>query len=96
MGDHAGALKHLEFAVDLPGHGAPFTDKNLITEFQSYLTDLLAQAAKLRAQGVSADEAAKRVDLTSHAKAFPDIQGPGAEVRGVRRVYAWMDEKARK
>jgi glyoxylase-like metal-dependent hydrolase (beta-lactamase superfamily II) len=90
------ALKRLDFTVDLPGHGAPFTGKKLIGEFQSYLTDLLAQAAKLRAQGVSADDAARRVDLTSHAKAFPDIQGPGAEVRGVRRVYAWMDERGGK
>jgi hypothetical protein len=52
--------------------------------------------AKLRAQGISADEAAKRVDLTSHAKDFPDIEGVGAEVRGIRRVYAWMDERGRK
>src|SRR5882757_4548736 len=90
------ALKRLDFTVDLPGHGAPFTDKGLITAFQSYLSDVVAQAAKLRAQGVSADEAAKRVDLTAHAKDFPDIEGVGAEVRGVRRVYAWMDERGRK
>lgn len=90
------ALKRLDFTVDLPGHGAPFTNKGLITAFQSYLSDVLAQVAKLRAQGVSADEAAKRVDLTSHAKDFPDIEGVGAEVRGIRRVYAWMDERGRK
>jgi cyclase len=90
------ALKRLDFVVDLPGHGAPFTDKGLITAFQSYLRDILAQAARLKAQGVSADEAAKRVDLTAHAKDFPDIQGRGAEVRGVRRIYAWMDERGRK
>jgi len=90
------ALKRLDFTTDLPGHGAPFKDKGLITAFQSYLTDVLAQAAKLKAQGVSADEAAKRVDLRSHAKDFPDIEDAGAEVRGVRRIYAWMDEKGRK
>ena len=90
------ALKRLDFTTDLPGHGAPFTSKGLITAFQSYLTDVLAQVAKLRAQGVSADEAAKRVDLTSHAKDFPDIEGVGAEVRGIRRVYAWMDERKQK
>ena len=90
------ALKRLDFTVDLPGHGAPFTDKGLITAFQSYLKDVMAQAAKLKAQGVSADDAAKRVDLTAHAKDFPDIQGKGAEVRGVRRIYAWMDERGRK
>ena len=90
------ALKRLDFTTDLPGHGAPFTDKGLITAFQSYLTDILGQAAKLKAQGVSADDAAKRVDLRSHAKAFADIEDVGAEVRGVRRIYAWMDEKGRK
>jgi cyclase len=90
------ALKSLDFVIDLPGHGAPFTDKGLITAFQAYLTDVLAQVAKLRAQGVSPDDAAKRVDLTSHARDFPDIQGPGAEVRGIRRVYAWMDEHGQK
>jgi len=90
------ALKRLDFRVDLPGHGAPFTDKGLITAFQSYLRDLLAQAARLRAQGLSADEAAKRVDMTAYAKSFPDIQGPGVETRDMRRVYAWMDEQKRK
>lgn len=90
------ALKRLDFRVDLPGHGAPFTDKGLITQFQSYLRDLLAQSTKLRAQGLSADDAAKRVDLTAYAKAFPDIQGPGVEVRNMRRIYAWMDEQKRK
>jgi len=90
------ALKRLDFAIDLPGHGAPFKDKRLITAFQSYLSDVMAQAAKLRAQGVSADEAAKRVDLRSHAKDFPDIEDVGAEVRGIRRVYAWMDERGKK
>jgi len=90
------ALKRLDFAVDLPGHGAPFKDKGLITAFQSYMTDILAQVAKLRAQGVSADDAAKRVDLRSHAKDFPDIEDVGAEVRGVRRIYAWMDERGPK
>jgi glyoxylase-like metal-dependent hydrolase (beta-lactamase superfamily II) len=90
------ALKRLDFAVDLPGHGAPFKDKGLITAFQSYLSDVLAQTAKLRAQGVSADDAAKRVDLRSHAKDFPDIEDVGAEVRGIRRVYAWMDERGKK
>ena len=90
------ALKRLDFTTDLPGHGAPFADKGLITAFQAYLRDVVAQAGRLRAQGVSADDAAKRVDLTKHAKAFPDILGPGAEVRGVRRIYAWMDEQKRK
>jgi glyoxylase-like metal-dependent hydrolase (beta-lactamase superfamily II) len=88
------ALKKLDFATDLPGHGAPFRDKGLITAYQGYLTDLMKQAAALRQQGASADEAAQRVDLTSYKKDFPQIQGPGADLRGVRRLYQWMDEQA--
>ena len=90
------ALKKLDFDVDLPGHGVPFTNKSLITAYQSYLQDLTAQAAKLKGQGVSADDAARRIDLTSHAKDFPAIQGPGVDIRGARRVYAWMDERGQK
>ena len=90
------ALKKLDFALVLPGHGTPFRDKGVITAFQSYLTDLMKQGASLRKQGVPADEAAKRVDLTSHKKDFPEIQGPGAEVRGVRRLYQWMEERGQK
>jgi glyoxylase-like metal-dependent hydrolase (beta-lactamase superfamily II) len=90
------ALKKLDFALVLPGHGTPFPNKSLITAFQSYLTDLTKQAADLRKQGLSAEQAAQRVDLTSHSKDFPQIQGPGADLRGMRRMYAWMDERARK
>ncbi len=90
------ALKKLDFDLVLPGHGAPFTGRGLITAFQNYLTDLTAQAAKLRQLGVSADEAARRVDLTAHQKDFPQIQGPGADLRGMRRVYAWLEEKGKR
>ena len=58
-----------------------------------YLKDLVTQVAALRKQGLSADEAAQKVDLTSHKADFPQIQGPGADVRGVRRMYEWMDER---
>jgi len=91
-----GALNRLDWGVTLPGHGVPYTDKGLVTAYQAYLRDVMAQAAKLRAQGVSADEAAKRVDMRAHAKSFPDIEDVGAEVRGIRRLYAWMDETGRK
>ena len=89
-------LKNLDFAVDLPGHGVPFGDKNMITEFQAYLKDLVTQVSALKAQGVSPEEAAQRVDLTAHARYFPQITGPGADLRGVRRVYAWLDERDKK
>jgi cyclase len=90
------ALKKLDFETDLPGHGMPFKGKALITAFQGYLRDLTKQAGDLRKQGVSAEVAAQRVDLTAYKSSFPQIQGRGADLRGMQRMYAWMDEKTRK
>ena len=89
------ALKKLDFNTVLPGHGVPFHDKALITAYQSYLQDLITQVAALRKQGLTADQAAQKVDLPSHASAFPQITAVGADLRGVRRVYEWMDETHR-
>jgi len=90
------SLKKLDFDTVLPGHGMPFKGRALITAWQGYLTDLMKQVAVLRKQGLSADDAAQKVDLTSYKKDFPQIQGPGADLRGVKRLYEWMDEKAKK
>ena len=90
------ALKKLDFDTVLPGHGVPFHEKALITAYQSYLKDLMTQVAKLRTQGVTADQAAQKVDLTAHKADFPQITGPGADLRGVRRMYQWMDERAKR
>ena len=90
------ALKRLDFDTDLPGHGMPFRGKELITAFQGYLRDLMKQGTDLRKQGVPAETAAQRVDLTAYKRSFPQIQGRGAELRGVRRLYAWMDEQSKK
>jgi cyclase len=89
------ALKELDFATDLPGHGVPFHDKSLITAYQSYLRDFMSQVTELRKKGLSPEETAQKVDMTSHKGDFPQIQGVGVEIRGVRRMYAWMDERAR-
>jgi hypothetical protein len=69
------------------------TNKSLITAYQNYLGDLVDQVTKLKSEGVAPEDAAKRVDLTAHAKAFPQITGPGADIRGVRRMYVWLDEQ---
>ena len=89
------ALKQLDFDTVLPGHGVPFHEKSLITAYQSYLRDLIVKVAELRKQGLSAEETALKVDLTSHKTDFPQIQGLGADLRGVRRMYKWMDERAK-
>jgi glyoxylase-like metal-dependent hydrolase (beta-lactamase superfamily II) len=77
------ALKKLDFDAALPGHGTPFHGTALITAFQDYLTDVIAQVKKFREQGLTAEQTAQKVDLTSHRKDFPQIQGPGADVVGV-------------
>src|SRR5437762_9208122 len=83
------ALKKFDFDTDLPGHGAPFKDKGLITAFQGYLRDLVNQAGPLCKQGVAPEAIAQRVDLTAYKTSFPQIQGPGADIRGVRRLCEW-------
>ena len=88
------AVKEMSFDTVLPGHGVPFHDKALITAYQGLLRDFMAQVTELRKQGLTPEQAAPKVDLTAHKADFPQIQGPGAEIRGVRRMYEWMDEKA--
>jgi glyoxylase-like metal-dependent hydrolase (beta-lactamase superfamily II) len=86
-------LKKLDFNLVLPGHGIPFSDKNLITAYQDYLQDLIVKGNELKRGGVTAEDAAKQIDLTSHAKDFPQITGKGADVRGMRQLYVWLRER---
>ena len=86
------ALKKMDWEIDLPGHGAPFGEKSRVTAFQGYLRDFVAQSKGLKAQGKTPEETAQQVDLTKYKDTFPQIQGKGADLRGVRRLYAWLDE----
>lgn len=86
-------LKALNFETVLPGHGLPFTDRAKITAFQGYVRDAWNQASELKKQGVSLDDAVKRVDLTAYAKVFPTIQGPGLDKRQLTRFYLLLDGK---
>ena len=87
------SLKRLEWDTLLAGHGAPFQGKTLVTGFQNHLTDLVRTVSELKRQGVSPEDAATRVDMTAHQKDFPQIARLGAELRGVRRLYVWLDER---
>jgi cyclase len=80
-------LMALDFDTVLPGHGQMFHGKQHIQVFQQYLRDITKQVAALRAQGVSVEDAAKKVDMTAYSKEFPGIRGPGADVRAVQRMY---------
>jgi len=88
------ALKKLDFDTVLPGHGDAFTDKAKIDYFQAYLRDVWGEVSRLKKEGVSADEAAKRVDLTKHKDHFP-IQGPGVPPIAATRIYELVDAAKR-
>jgi len=80
-------LRALEFETVLPGHGDVFTGKAKIDHFQAYLKDFVTQVRALHAQGVPAEEAARRIDLRSHAVHYPTIREVGILNHGVYRVY---------
>jgi cyclase len=77
----------LDFDTVMPGHGNVFKGKDHIRNLQAYWRDFYQQATALRKQGVSPEEAAKRIDLTKHAAAIPAAKTPGVDPRGVDRIY---------
>ena len=79
-------LKALEFDTIVPGHGTPFQEREQIDHLQAYLRDLWDQASKLRADGVSADDAAGRIDLSAHAAHYGD-RVRSVDPRAVVRIY---------
>ena len=80
-------LKALDFDVVLPGHGAPFRDRNRITYLQEYMRDFWVKVQEQRRLGATAEEASRRIDMRSHAAHFPGITAAGADIDGVRRAY---------
>ena len=90
--DSLDALKKLDFDTVMPGHGEAFTDKAKIDYFQAYLRDVWTEVSRLKQEGLSAEEAAKRADLTKHKGNLP-IQGPGVPLIAAQRIYELLDSK---
>jgi len=86
------SLKLQDFDTVLPARGAPFKGKQKIDALQSYLRDVLNQTTELLNKGLPVEEVAGRVDLTSHAKDYPQITGPGVDVNAVRRLKTQIEE----
>ena len=84
-------LKALDFEVVVPGHGAAFSDRGRIDAFQDYLRDFWTQVTALHADGVSAAEAAGRIDMRRHADHFPTIQDVGISTHSVDRAYGLLE-----
>jgi cyclase len=86
-------LKKIDFVTVLPGHGDAFTDRTKIDYFQAYLRDVWTEVSRLKQQGVSAEDAAKRADLTKHKEHFPTITAPGVPLIAVNRIYDLLDKR---
>jgi glyoxylase-like metal-dependent hydrolase (beta-lactamase superfamily II) len=86
-------LKALDYDWTLPGHGAAFQGKARVDQFQSYLRDFWSQAEKLHAAKVPAGDAAKQIDLRSHAADFPALTSIGILDHGVYQAYDLMEGK---
>jgi hypothetical protein len=93
-------LKKLDIEAVIPGHGEVITGaaaaREKITLMQAYLRDLWKKAGELKAQGVSADAAAKRIDMTNHRAGMPQITAAGVDARAVARIYQVLEERARR
>lgn len=86
------ALKQLKFELVVGGHGPIFRGTTKITAYQGYLRDFATQAAALKKQGVSAEDAAKRMDLSAYKDEYPQA-ATGAPLPGVIRYYEMLDGK---
>jgi glyoxylase-like metal-dependent hydrolase (beta-lactamase superfamily II) len=84
-------LKKLDFTTVLPGHGEAYTDKSKIDYYQAYLRDAWAQASRLKQQGVSAEEASKRIDMTAHKDHYPPNTNLSVNLIGAQRMYELLD-----
>jgi cyclase len=85
-------LKGLDFDTVLPGHGVPFKGKGKITAFQNYIRDLIAQTKTLKGQGLTAEQAAQKIDLRKYASEFPQIRDVGVDPAVTRRLYLVAQE----
>ena len=85
------SLKSLEFNWIIPGHGQPFQERSRLDYLQSYLRDFWERVQTLYEAGVSAEEAAERIDMRDHAEHYPQIQSVGVHPHAVERAYELLD-----
>ena len=88
-----GRLKELDFDIIVPGHGQPFRDRGQIDLYQRYLRDLWGQVSKLRAEGLSAEEAADRVDMSQYESDY-GARVRDVDSRAVTRIYEVLQIQA--
>ena len=94
-------LKELDFDLLLPGHGEATRDRTVIDMAQTSLRKLWTEVSSSRDSGLSADQAAARLDLAAVFEAYPLnplAEAPADLVRNITlltvlRVYALLAER---
>jgi cyclase len=84
-------LLALDFDTVLPGHGTVFRGKTKIQTFQKYLRSVIDQSLVFKKQGLSADDAAAKVDVTAFRNEFSAVR-VGIDAAAVRRIYQLADK----
>ena len=79
-------FKGLAFDVIVPGHGTPFRDRGQIVDLQNYLRDFWSQVSELRAEGLSAEEASERIDMSQYGGLYGQ-RALNVDPRAVVRAY---------
>jgi cyclase len=87
-------LAQFDFRIVVAGHGKPFEGKDAIAPVQACLRDLWRQAEQLKSAGLSAQEAAARIDLRAHSSRFPQFTKPGFAQPAIERIFAVIDERS--
>lgn len=80
-------LRALDFDTVMPGHGVVFKGKTKIEAFQGYVREVARQANEFKKQGLTAEQAAAKIDVTKFSGEFPSIRSVGIDPAGVRRIY---------
>lgn len=80
-------LSRLDFSVVVPGHGRPFTDRARVGHLQTLLFNLWERTGQACDQGISAELAAKQMDISDHSQAYSTLTGPGVPIAAVERMY---------
>ena len=79
-------LKGLDFDLIVPGHGEPFRDRQQIDDLQNFMRDLWTRVSDLRSQGLSWEEAARRIDMSDYASMY-GASAENIDTRAVLRIY---------
>jgi cyclase len=84
-------LRALDFDTVMPGHGVVFKGKTKIEAFQGYVREVTRQSNEFRKQGLTAEQAAAKIDVTKFSGEFPNLRSVGIDAAGVRRIYKLQD-----